>query len=461
MSTSFKAAIGSLLLVHGARAKPTLRSETERAAGKLAEGAGELRPAADLDAISASLANALMNGDALTGRQLRNCAWCLWTTRVAIAERATTLQPFLEQLRELRHKQATRALSLSYLIHFHADRPGLSSITEILRELVDVMGAPFDALHRHLRVFDETEGPRRIGDFAFTGQSSPRAVLEENGLRHEQVFTGGYVEPCARRVLERVADDRELPALERLKFVTSIAVKDGTRQLHFPSHKDLVANAMLLPYSGRDLRKDVRDKILKFLISLEGLGDPRTRGANWVNMHEARRIANSWLTEQALRQFLDVVEKVNPNPNWKYRRKFWETMHEREAIDEAWVVLDREGAAAAHRMMKDSAPFGQFSAGSGVQPGNAVLLLKIGRGVCAEWSIVGPCRFWNDAAHEGAPQLYNDRYNANLLKTGRHYYPEEEIVHFPHEGDNAWQHKIAKRIRSMTGARFSKQDYML
>lgn len=461
MSTGFKSAVGALLLVHGARVMPAFRSETERAARELKEGAGELRPAADLDAISVSLADALANGDALTGRQLRNCAWCLWITKVAIAERATTLQPFLGQLRKLRHKQATRALSLSYLTHFHADRPGLSAITETLQELVDVMGAPFDALHRHLRIFDALEGPRCIGDFAFAGQTSPRAVLEEHGLRHEPVFAGGYVESCARRVLERVANDRELPALERLKFVTGIAVKDGTRQLHFPSHKDLVANAMLLPYRDRSLRKDIRDKILNFLVSLEGLGDPRTKRANWVNMPDAQRVAISWLTEQALRQFLDVVEAVNPNENWKYRRKFWEAMHKNEVITEAWVVLDRDGAAEAYKSFGDSAPFGRFGSGGGVQRGHAVLLLRIGRGVCAEWSYNGKCRFWADAERSGAPQLYDEWYDADELRTGNRYAPVQEIIHAAHTGDNAWQHKAANRIKSMTGARFSKQDYML
>lgn len=461
MSTNLKDAIGSLLVVHGTKVRPFFKSETQRVAEGMPEGTGELRPAADLDAISASLANALMNGDALTGRQLRNCAWCLWITKVAIAERAITLQPFLAQLRKLRHKQATRALSLSYLTHFHADRPGLSAITETLQELVDVMGAPFDALHRHLRIFDEIEGPRCIGDFAFAGQTSPRAVLEEHGLRHEPVFMGGYVEPCARRILERVANDRELPPLERLKFVTRIAVKDGTRQLHFPSHKDLVANALLLPYRNRDLRKDIRDKLLNFLVSLEGLGDPRTRRANWVNMPEAQRVAISWLTEQALRQFLDVVEEVTHNPNWIYRRKFWETMHDKEAITEAWVVLDPYGAAVAHDRFGDSVPFGRFGSGSGIQKGHAVLLLRIGRGVCAEWSDNGQCRFWADAERSGAPQLYGERYDADELRSGNRYPPVQEIRHAPHIGDNAWQHKAANRIKSLTGARFPKQDYML
>ena len=461
MSTVFKDTIASMMLVHSVRPMPTVVSDTEKNAGELQEGGGELPPAMDLDAMARLLDAALASGEPLTGRQLRNCAWCIWTTKVALAERAETLQPFLKQLRDLKHKGAARALALSYLVDFRSDRPGLAAVADVLREFVEIMGDPFGELHRRLEVFDEDEGPKRIGDAAFASRTSPRAVLEEHGLRYEQVFTGGYVEPCARRVLERVADDRELAALERLKFVTSIAVKDGTRQLHFPSHKDLVANALLLPYRNRDLRKGIRDKLLNFLVSLEVLGDPRTRRANWVNMPEAQRVAISWLTEQALRQFLDVVEEVTHNPNWIYRRKFWETMHDKEAITEAWVVLDPYGAAVAHDRFGDSAPFGRFGSGSGIQKGHAVLLLRIGRGVCAEWSDNGQCRFWADAERSGAPQLYGERYDADELRSGNRYAPVQEIRHAPHIGDNAWQHKAANRIKSLTGARFSKQDYML
>lgn len=462
MSTRLKDAIEGLLLAHGSRARPSFKSETQRIAEKLPEGMGELRPPTDPDAMSKHLAEALTNGVSLTGRQLQNCSSCLWTTKVAIAERASTLQPFLNQLRKLRHKPATRTLALSYLSGFSADRPGLSEIAGALRDLINVMGDPFATLQRDLRIFDEAEGARRIGDASFKKRTSPRSVLEAHGLRQELVLSGDYVEPCARRVLERIADDSELPALERLSFVTSIAVKDDrARELHFPSHKALVGNALLLPYRERNLKKDIRDEILNFLVSLKDLGDPRTKRANWVNMPEAQRVAISWLTEQALRQFLDVVGAVNPNENWKYRRKFWETMYENEVITEAWVVLDREGASEARDRFGDNASFGQFGSGSGIQIGHAVLLLRIGRGICAEWSYNGKCRFWADAERRGAPNLYDARYDADELRTGNRYAPVLEVIHSAHTGENAWQHKVANQIKSMTGARFSRQDYML
>lgn len=462
MSGRLKEAIADLLVRHGSPARQTIEPAILRLARKLPEGIGDLRSAnKDYDAISVALADSLSRGERLTGRQARDGAWCLWTTKAAIAERAETLQPFLEQLRDLKCQRASRALALSYLISFQADRPGLSAVAGALRDLVSVMGEPFDALHRKLRIFDEIEGPRRIGDASLAGRKSPREVLEENGLRMEQALAGGYVEPCARRVLQRAAEDHELPALARLDFIQLIAVKSGTRQLNFPTHKGLVANALLLPHGGRYVDKTIKDRTLDFLVSLEGLGDPRTNSGNWVSMPEARDIAVSWLTEQALRQFLDVVEAVNPNQNWPYRRRFWESMYDKGVIREAWVVLDHEGAGEARRRFGNNTRFGQFRSGSAVQAGHAVLLLRIGGGVCAEWSFNGQCRFWEDADHPGAPKLYQPTYNPGLLRRGHRYAPVLEIIHSSHTGPNAWQHKAAKQISAMTGERLSAREYML
>lgn len=418
-----------------------------------------MRGAKNYEDIAVRLKDDLDRGMRLTKAQARDGAWCLWETKVAIARHPDLLEPFLAQLRALRHKPSARALAFSYLISFHAGGPGFAAVAAALRDLASVMGEPLEALHRKFKIFDEEQGPRLIGDAAFTERKSPGAILAENGMRLQQVLAGRYVEPCARRVLQRAAEDQRLPALDRLTFIQDIAVKDG--KLNFPTHKNLVADALLLPHRGRDVAKDIRDRTLDFLVSLDGLGDPRTKGENWVSSPQARDVAISWLTELALRQFLDVVAKVNPNANWPYRRRFWEAMLKAGAISGAWVVLDSDGASAAMRAFGRNVPFGRFGYGSsGVLAGHAVLLLRVGSGVCAEWSFNGKCRFWADAQRSGAPQLYGQHYDAEELRTGNRYAPVEEIIHNPHSGPNAWQHKAARRISSMTGLRFNSTSYM-
>lgn len=462
MNTLFKTAIKDLLTWRRMPERPIGEPAILQLSRQLPEGAADLRPARNYDDISIRLAAALGGGGRLSKLQARDGAWCLWKTEVAIAEHADLLREFLSQLRMIRHKGASRALALSYLISFQPDGPGITSVAATLRALTSIMGYPFEELHRELHIFDEHEGPRRIGDASFTRHVAPRIILEDCGMRLEQVVAGGYVEPCARRVLERVADDRQLAPLERLKFVQHVSINDATKQLNFSTHKHLLANALLLPYRhSHDVEKAIKDRTLDFLMSLDGLGDPRTKSGNWASARDARDVAIAWLTEQALRQFLDVVEAVNPNENWRYRRKFWETMHTNGLIREAWVVLDGVGANEARRRFGKNTRIGQFEAGGGVHAGHAVLLLRIGRGVCAEWSFSGQCRIWLDSEHSGAPKLYQSTYDAEFLRTGRHYNPVVEIRHIPHTGPNAWQHKAARQIASMTGERLSQRDYML
>ncbi|MDQ0395548.1 EH signature domain-containing protein [Labrys monachus] len=461
MSTLLKDAIKELLVRHSPSTPPLTEPSLLRLARKLPEGQGDLPGPKNYEEIAVRLKTMLGRGERLTKAQARDGAWCLWGTRVAIAKEPDLLRAFLAQVRALRHKASSRALAFSYLISFQAGGPGFATVADVLRDVTSVMGDPFVGLQRKLRIFDQNEGPRLIGDAAFAERKSPGAVLEENGVLLQQVLAGGYIEPCARQVLQRAAEDKRMAALERLEFIKRIAVKTDTHKLNFPTHKDLVANALLQPYVGREAEKTIKDRTLDLLIALEGLGDPRTKSGNWVGIPAARDVAISWLTEQALRQFLDVVAAVNPNENWPYRRKFWEAMHSRGVISEAWVVLDGHGATEARRRFGSHARFGRFSPGSGsVQAGHAVLLLRIGGGVCAEWSFNGKCRFWVDATRVGAPKLYEPHYGADDLRLGNRYAPVEEITHVRHTGESAWQHKAAKQIHKMSGERFNPREYM-
>ena len=90
MSSHLKEAIGDLLARHGTKTRPSLEPAILRVAQKLPDGAGDLPTAKNYDAISSRLANALTCGERLTGREARDGAWCLWTTKVAIAERTET-----------------------------------------------------------------------------------------------------------------------------------------------------------------------------------------------------------------------------------------------------------------------------------------------------------------------------------------------------------------------------------
>ena len=458
-TTRFRDAIAEMRLRHGGSARDISPSRLAKVVNTLPDDIGNLRPPKDYDALSHKLVAMLRDGEVLQPRQARDGAWCLWGTAEEITANPATLQSFLRQMYALKHKGASRALALSYLINFHETRPELPAIAATLRDLAQVAGEPFQTLADRFRIFDVDDGPKRLGEASVHERKAPGTVLQGHGLEMEIVLSGGYVEASTRRALEHVVKDGRFSPEDRLEFVNRISVTPGASALTFPGHKHLVADALLLPYQTGQPDKALRDKILNFLMSLQGIGDPRTHSGNWVNMPQARDIAISWLTEQALRQFLDIVGAVNPNENWHYRRRFWETIYNNGAISAAWVVLDRLGTYEARRRFGRNTQFAEFE-GGGVQAGHAVLLLRIGSGVCAEWSFDGKCRFWSDYSRDGAPQLFMPRYDADFLRSGRAYFPALEITHIPHTGANAWQHKAARQIQKMTGLRFSPREYL-
>ncbi|MCQ0987166.1 EH signature domain-containing protein [Jiella marina] len=455
--SSFREALREVSVRHGGRPAPHRRAQIVMIAEdlQLPEGGQKINDR-DYDAIAARVASRLADGGRLTANEARDGAWCLWETQTRLAASEMTLLPFLEQLFQLRRKAAVRSLALSYLYSFRPNLPGLDAVAGTLANLVELAGRPFDALQRDYAIFDPSKGPRRVAEEAKNSQTPPSGLLQSLGLNALSV-RAGFAEACAGQALRLLADEAQLAALERLSFVKAIAL-DEKDELFFPSHGPQVANALLLPFAANQPSEEICDRYLDLLIGL--FGDPRTNEGRWVNMPEAAEIARRWLTRQALRQFLDVVDAVAPDAMWSYRRTFWEAVYDRKLIQTAWVVFDSAGVAEARRRFGSKVQFGRFEKGGSIQSGHSVLLLRIGRAVVAEWSHSGMCRLWKDADREGAPVLYRRSYAADELRWPTQYQAEFEQRHYPHSGPGAWQHKVANAIFDAVGARIPQEEYL-
>lgn len=454
-------AIADLLARHGGLRPDPPESRLARVASAMAGNDDRQRKdGKDYNLIAGLLAGELRGNDAIPLRHARDGAWCLWETEPAIGKFAPLLDRYLEQLESLKDKRASRTLCNAYLVQYSHDLPGLARVSQALEGLSIHAGEPYARLQHHLKLFSLREGQRRLGARALEQRQSPIAILQSLGLESAQLLQGGFVEPCARVALELAAADGSLKPRERLEFVKVLAVDQADRKLFFPQHKVPFAEALLLPYANKEPPEDVKIETLNLVTRL--LGDPRTNP--WVNMDAAKAVILRWLTRLALRQFLDVVEAINPDPNWRYRRKFWEAMYEHQAIGNAWTVLSSVGIAEAKRRFGTSSPYGRFVSGQ-VAPDHAVLLMEVGHGICAEWSYNGKCRFWTDRSRPGAPQMFRNSYDADFLRSGKAYAPVDEITHWPHKNSStrektAWQHKVAKRVHIMSGVQVPERDYM-
>lgn len=191
-----------------------------------------------------------------------------------------------------------------------------------------------------------------------------------------------------------------------------------------------------------------------FSLLLELFKDPRLPGARWSRMPQAADIVRRWLTEQSLRQFLDIVDEVALERMWVYRRAFWEAVYRADLISEAWVVFDDAGSRAARRAFGKDVSFATFD--GSVQTGHAVLLLRVGRGLVAEWSHNGKCNIWNDAEDRSAPKLYGPTYSPFNLRSHGDLSLQRStfaVSHMSHEGPGSWQRKVAAKLHQMTGVR--------
>jgi hypothetical protein len=411
----------------------------------------------DHDQFAARISRDLESNILLDRRSLQNSVWCLWATNPALAENGVLLQRLVEQIIRSGRRRIFRALAASYLQSFRKDLPGLVAVSSGLSAQANELGAPYTKLHADLAVFDPNKGCFTVAGRALEGRCSVPDILRKSGLG-AQTTSGGFAQETTLTALARLQGDADVYGLERLDRVKILALRDD-KQLHFEASRAAFANALLLPYRDRRAPdKSVRDKSLELLLDV--IGDPRSRSDRWTTMPEARQIALRWFAEQSLRQFLDVVDQVADPNMWKYRRAFWEAVYNKDLIDAAWVVFDASGGRAARSRYGQNTRFAEFS--GGVQPGHAVLLLKIGGSLVAEWSHNGRCHIWNDG--NDGPRLFRPSYTPFELRATRSGNTDgPRIFSHTHASPDtySWQEKVAGKIFRLTGVRLARTEYRI
>jgi EH_Signature domain len=420
-------------------------------------GSDQPREGKDYNNVAKSLLAKIEGRQKLSSREFRDLAWCLWVTKPALAERPGAIVAIVRETEMSARRQPFRSLASSFVTSFDPEMAGINEISGVLSRVAPSKGRPWANLHASFQLFNKDDGPRNVARASINEQTAPTAILKEGGLG---VFDSqsGYAKACAGAALQQLANGIEKDALKRLTLVRKLALGANGRLL-FEDHAPFVATALLKPFNATMPEKEVRDPILAMLIPL--FGDPRISAVRWTRMKEAEDIVRRWLTEQSLRQFLDVVDKVAVEHMWKYRRAFWEGVYRLNLISEAWVVFDHAGAYEARRAFGKEIKFADFD--GGVQRGHAVLLLRIGRGMVAEWSHSGKCIIWNEAEESSAPRLYRPKYAPHALRNPG---DASDNIHGSifaashHGSDNyAWQGKVAAKIHQMTGRRIPPSGY--
>ena len=416
----------------------------------------------DIDETAARLAEALTSGPEPEQRDVNRAAYCIWAGRRPLAREPTVLGKLLALISASRRRSAFRRLASAYLIAFDPAEVGrqssaLSQVARILSEMADRANGPLSDASRHLHLFDPTKAPRTIATLALQRGSTPATVLHDFQIRNLGAETG-LVEAAFLAGLEGLSANHTLdPSMRLATFKAWGTRSDGS--IVFEHRRGAYVDALLATLPS-DVGPTTMDSYLKFLVGT--FGDPRLRPARWTPMASKPTVLK-WLTALSLRQFLDVVDQGAYDFQWKYRRVFWEAVHRNLLVEEAWVIFDEAGDRTAKRLFDVRAPYARWTTGGTKQiaRGHAVLLLKIGRGVVAEWSHNGRCNVWHDRDDPTAPKLGNPTYDSDEVRIRQPSTPRFRRQEIQHGGSSGylWQAKVAEEIFRLTTKRVMESEY--
>jgi hypothetical protein len=418
----------------------------------------EGEPPADIDAIALRLGMSFSGGRTPERNDLRYAGWTIWGCKNALANNEFALAGLLEYVRAHGRKSTFRRLLTAYLISFPVGEPSLKRVARTLADQATRFAGPWTLACEDLRLFEEEEAPRRIARIGLERSWSPPRVLAEYGFKG-LATEGGIAEASFLAGLRLFKDDLGAMApLERLARAKRWMFDNQGRAL-FDQHRGAFVDALLTPYREELPLRQVRDPYLAFLVS--HYGDPRVAPTRWMPMR-LTQIVRRWLTEQSLRQFLDVVGKGAYDFQWQYRRAFWEAVHKRGLIKEAWVIFDEIGVATAKRIFDADSPFGRWSS-KPTERGHACLLLKIGRGIVAEWSHNGRCYIWHDERDPAAPKLHKAHYRPSEVRIANKANIGLDRAAITHNNSDLyyWQASVADEVAKMTGQRVLESEFRI
>jgi hypothetical protein len=298
---------------------------------------------------------------------------------------------------------------------------------------------------------------------ALSKQMNVQTFLEGIGLSNS-FAASGFAEFMHREGLRVLRDTPITAAPERLDTVRRWCVGSDNK-LFFPVWGKEMARSLTLPFGNAIPAQADRDLLSNFLVGR--FGDPRVKRAAWIGLDDVADILTRWLTEQSLRQFFDVVDRIAPDGAWKYRRKFWLAFHNHRLIRNAWVVFGDDGAAEARKAFGREALFGVFNSGGRkpIQKGHAVLLLDFGQCVVADWSYNGFCNIWPNNSPTRPPSLNLRTYSSDEVRRGVPPDRTEQNLSrhdiFLHSGSEnyVWQNRVARRLQELTGVRIPQSEY--
>jgi EH_Signature domain len=387
----------------------------------------------------------------LNHRELKNISLCLWYGNNPLEQEEYFLKPFLNVCETQVKKSLCRALIWVYLHNFEKGIPSISLLGNWLAKIVRRWDWPWADRHLELSLFNGHEAANSIAKSILDSNENVKSLLESIGIKGS-LQSGDMVSAALVSALEQYQKNSTFYTSDKvdswLKRLFEWAMLGG-QNFSYPKLKKLFIESLLLPWANKRPEETIVNQTQSFL--LDSFGDPRLGGASWIGVNEnAMQVIRRWLVKRALAQFLDVVDELALDHQWKYRRAFWMAYYKKAVISDAWVAFATRGASKAKYIAQRTQDKTWLNFGK-LYPyrdaSHAVLILRIGDLTIVDFSHNGKWRIWN-RGNENAPKPYEKRYDCDdlIIYGGANH----EGSH--HSSENyRWQREIENIITGSIG----------
>jgi len=420
----------------------------------------DLPPHEDLNALEARIRSALQEGRIakLGPRDWRMLPYVLWHREPPLVERPGLLQALRAKLRDGgSSRRLLRNLLNAYLRDFDPGRPQLTEIARLIDEhrfkMDEVWWMRVDAC----QLTQPEKAPHAVF-LACIRADRPAEALAEVGIDPDVHY--GILR--ATLLAGTQAIERNFPAgrwnAKAMDFVEGQVFAEDA--LVDPELRRALADAYLRPWlDGDPTDGRLKARIQDFM--LRHYGDPRTKPQRWTGVSEAAKsVMRRWLVKVVLDQFLDVIDDVVENPvhrqQWQYRRAFWLAYFRNESIIEADVLFGPHCHRRSRQLFGRDAPCAVLEGDPKRQvfPDHAVLLMRIGRLIIADWSHNACWCVWRDDDPQ-APRFGRSHYRGGEVyrERGRWSQPHSSPQHY------SWQDLLRDLIHDETGIGVHRRDY--
>lgn len=293
--------------------------------------------------------------------------------------------------------------------------------------------------------------PLHLAERVLSKASRPSDVLREAGLDTPGRRFGGLVEAAFRSACRLVKSMTGQQAVDGQRVLIDWASND-VGQFAYPKAWPEFVEASLTPWEIVEPSEAHKSALLEMLQRFGG-GDPRAKPGRWRavmdNAPGAYAVLMRWLTRASVLQFLDIVDRLMPDPAakkmWDYRRAFWMSYllsdGSTPGIDAAWVAFGSQGARLAKKAAKESgdASFAAFGEQNDKSPQHAALILQMGDLTIVDWSHSAKYQVWK-RGEKGEPELFKQVYRYGALYSA----PIQESHVSP--STFSWQTRLARII---------------